>query len=75
MGYKVNLGKTKVKVSGSITKDRLSKSKVDPRGIGSLRVKSNSVLCVRCEKWIHGRCAGMKSGESKVLKKFGMQKI
>ena len=25
----------------------------------SLRVKANSVLCVLCDKWIHGRCAGM----------------
>ena len=25
-----------------------------------MRVKSNSVLCVQCGRWIHGRCAGMK---------------
>ena len=25
----------------------------------SLRVKANSVLCVQCGKWIHGRCAGV----------------
>ena len=45
---KVNLGKTKVKVSSGITQDGLSKSKVDPCGVCSLRVKANSVLCVHC---------------------------
>ena len=53
-GFKVNLGKTRVKVSGGITKDGLSKGKVDPCGVCSLRVKVNSVLCLLCDKWIHG---------------------
>ena len=39
---KVNLGKTKVMVS--ITKLGMSKSKVDPRWVCSLKVKTNSVL-------------------------------
>ena len=38
----------------------MSKSKVDPYGVCSLRVKTNSVLCVQCGKWIHGRFATMK---------------
>ena len=59
-GLNVNLGKTKVMVSCGITKDGLSKSKVDPFGVCGLRVKANSVLCLRCGKWIHGRCAGVK---------------
>ena len=54
---KVNLGKTKVMVSGNITKDSMSISKVDPCGVCSLRVKANSVLCVQCNMWIHSRCA------------------
>ena len=57
---KVNLGKTKVMVSVGITKDGMSKSKVDPCGVYSLRVKANSAFCVQCGKWIHGRCAGVK---------------
>ena len=57
---KVCLGKTKVMVSGGITKDVQSKSKLDPCGLCSLRVKVNSVLCVHCGKWIHGRCARVK---------------
>ena len=56
-GLKVNLGKSKLMVRGNITKDGLSKSKADPCGVCSLRVKTNSVLCLQCGKWIHGRCA------------------
>ena len=56
-GLKVSLGKTNVMVSNGITTDGMSKSKVDPCGVCCLRVSSNSVLCFRCGKWIHGRCA------------------
>ena len=45
-GLKVNLGKTKVMISGGITKDGMFKSKVGPCGVCSLRVKTNSVLCL-----------------------------
>ena len=58
---KVNLGKTtKVMVSSGMTKDGMSKSKVDPCEVCSLRVNTNAVLCVQCCKWIHGRRAGVK---------------
>ena len=53
----VNLGKSKVMVSSGITQDGLSIGKVDPCGVCSLGVKVNSVLCVHCGRWIHGRCA------------------
>ena len=56
-GLKVSLKKTMVMVSGGITKDGLSKSKIDPCCVCSLRVKAHSVLCVQCVKWILGRCA------------------
>ena len=39
-GLKDNHGKTKVIVSGGITKDGMSKSKVDPCGVCNLRVKT-----------------------------------
>ena len=65
-GLKVNFGKTKVIVSGSITKDGMSKRKVVPCGVSSLTVKVNSVLHPQCGKWIHGTCAGVK----KVTPKF-----
>ena len=63
---KANLGKTKVMVSGGITKNGISKSKVDPCGFCSLRVKANSVLCLQCGMWIHGRCAGVKMVTPKI---------
>jgi len=53
-GLKVNLGKTKVVVSGA--EGEVTVSKVDPWK----RVMANSVLCVKCRKWIHGRCAKVK---------------
>ena len=43
-GLKVNLGKTKLMVSGSITKDDMSKNKVTPCGVCRLKVKANSAL-------------------------------
>ena len=60
-GLKVNLRKGKVMVSGVITEDSLSTSKVNPCGICSLNEKDNSVLHVQCGKWIHDKCAGVKS--------------
>ena len=38
-GLKVNLGKTKIMVSSGITHDGLSKSKVEPGRVSSLRVR------------------------------------
>ena len=58
---KVNLGKTNVMVSGGITKDGISKNKVDQCGVCSLRVKAKSALCVQCGKWFHGRDGEVKS--------------
>ena len=52
---KVKLGETKMMVSGGTSKDGLSKNEVNPSGVCSLRVKVNSVLCIQCGKWIHGR--------------------
>ena len=57
---KLTLGKTKVMVNGDITKDGMSKCKVDPCEVYSWRVKANSAMCIQCGKWIHGRCAGLK---------------
>ena len=48
-------------VSGSITKDGMSKSEVDPCGICSLRVMVNYALCAQCGKCILVRRVGVKS--------------
>ena len=67
-GLKENLGKTKVVVSGA--EGELSVSKVDPCGICGKRVMANSVLCVKCGKWIHGRCAKVKRVTSRLGRDF-----
>ena len=57
-GLRVNLEKTKVLVSGA--EGEVTVSKVDPCGICGKRVMANSVLRVKCRKWIHGRYAKVK---------------
>ena len=59
MDLKVILGKPKVMVNEGITKDGLSKSKVDTYGIYRLSVRVSIILCVQCGKWFHSRCASM----------------
>ena len=54
-------------VNSGIKQDGLSKIKVDPCGVHSLRVKANSVLCAQCGKWIHGRSAALKRVTPKSL--------
>ena len=54
----LNLGKPKVLVSGA--EGEVTVSKEDPCGICGKRVTANSVLCVKCMKWIHGRCVKVK---------------
>ena len=67
-GLKVNLGKTKVVVSG--TEGEACTSKVDPCGICGKRVMANSVLCVKCGKFIHGRCTKVKRVTPKLGRDF-----
>ena len=57
-GLKVNVGKTKMMVSG--TEAEIALSKIDPCGICGKRVGSNVVWCKQCTKWIHGRCTKME---------------
>ena len=71
---KVSFGKNKIMVSSGITKNRLSKSEVDPCGVCSLRVKVNSVLCVQCGKWIHDRCVRVKRVTPKISRNFTCRK-
>jgi hypothetical protein len=67
-GLKVNFGKTKLVVSGA--EGEVSVSKVDPCGICGKRVMTNSVLCVKCGKWIHGRCTKVKRVTPKMGRDF-----
>ena len=55
---KVNFKKTKVMVSG--LKGEVCKNKVDPYVKCNKRVKTNSVMCTKCGKWLHGRTSVRK---------------
>ena len=52
-------------VSEGITNDGLCMSRVYQYKILSFSIKVDSVLCVKCGKWIHGICVGVN-----ILKKF-----
>ena len=39
-----------------------------------LRVKTNSVLCIWCGKWIHGRCTRMKMVTPKFERNYTCRK-
>ena len=64
----MNLWKTKVVVSWA--EGEVSVSKVAPCGICGKQVMANSVLCVNCGKWIHGRCAKVKRVSSRLGRDF-----
>ena len=64
----MNLKKTKVMMSGS--KGEVLKSKVDPCAKSGKRVKANLMMCTKCNKWVHGRCAKMKRVTSTLAKGF-----
>ena len=56
-GLKVNLGKTKIMVTGKQGENLQSgryPCSVCGRGVGV-----NSILCVTCNRWCHGRCSGL----------------
>ena len=57
-GLKVNLKKTKVRVSG--WKGEVLQSKFDPCAKCGKRVMENSVMCTKCSKLVHARCTKMK---------------
>ena len=73
-GLKVNIEKTNAMVSGGLTKDDMSRSKVDHFGVCSLRVLADSVLCVQCGKWIHIRCAEVERVIPKFSRNFAFRK-
>ena len=67
-GLKVDLKKTKLMVSGS--KGEVLKSEVDPCAKYGKRVMATLVMCAKCCKWVHGRCAKMKRVTSSLAKNF-----
>ena len=59
-GLKVNLGKTKARESGGGS-EVVVLAKIDPWGVCGKRAKVNCVRCKTCKKWVHERCARVKS--------------
>ena len=58
-GLKVNIGKTKVMCS-ELGKGRVNKSANDPCGVCGNGVGINSILCTKCNHWVHKRCTKIK---------------
>ena len=57
-GLKMNLEKTKVIVFG--LEGEIIQSRIDSCGICGKRVTVNSVLCKKCDQWIHKKCSKLK---------------
>ena len=67
-GLKVNIKKTKMMMTGS-------KGKVDSCIKWGKRAMTNLVLCSKCGKWVHGRCARMKWVSSTLAKGFACKEM
>ena len=57
-GMKVNIGKTKLMVTGK--KSEIIRSGRYPCGVCGRGVGANSILCTSCQYWCHGRCSGLR---------------
>ncbi len=59
-GLKVNIGKTKMMVTGKENAERVQSGRY-PCGVCGRGVGVNSILCVVCDKWCHKRCSGLRN--------------
>ena len=59
-GLRVNMGKTKLIISGS-NLDVLRKSGKYPCGVCQARVGRNAIQCGGCKQWVYKKCSGIKS--------------
>ena len=69
----MNLGKTKVVVSGA--EGEVSVSKLDPCGICGKRVMANSVLCVKLQEMDPWKMRESKEGDPEIGKIFCVLKM
>ena len=58
-GLRVNMGKTKIMISGK-NLHSLRDSGKHPCGVCRKGVGSTSILCCGCQLWIHKKCSGIK---------------
>ena len=66
--WKINISKTKVLISGVVLE--IQKSKVDPCKVCCKRVMANSLICSKCNSWIHARCVKILKVFAKLAKDF-----
>ena len=59
-GLKVNIDKTKYMITGDDEAEPVEMGRY-PCGVCGRGVGVNSILCVRCQKWCHKRCSGLRS--------------
>ena len=57
-GMKVNVGKTKLMVTGK--KAEVIRSGMYPCGVCGRGARANSILCSSCLNWCHRRCSGLR---------------
>ena len=57
-GLRVNASKTKV-IQCQVSRFQSEDSGEYPCGVCRKRVGINSILCVKCLKWVHKRCSGI----------------
>ena len=68
-GLKVNAGRSKVMVGSSGGKMIVNSGKW-PCGVCGKGVRTNSVQCAVCKKWIHKRCSGVRGDLLRVADGF-----
>ena len=56
---KVNIGKTKLMVTGK--RNEMLRSGRYPCGVCRQRVGQNSIICTDCQYWCHWRCSGLRA--------------
>ena len=44
-------------------------------GVCGRRVMANSVLCTKCENWVHGKCAKIKRATARLAMHFVCSKL
>jgi len=66
-GLKVNVSKTKVFCTGERTTMTLAVK--DPCSVCGRGVQRNSIKCLKCRKWVHKRCSGVR-GQLMAVRNF-----
>ncbi|MBV8233323.1 MAG: hypothetical protein JO329_25390 [Planctomycetaceae bacterium] len=65
-GLKINMEKTKIMEIGREKGNIKAKPNCKwPCGVCEERVGGNSILCIKCDRWVHGRCSGIKGSLKK----------